>query len=90
MILPLEARPLLEALSPVFTAPTFTRFVTLFGSAILCLLGAGAFAASSAIITGDLDLADVQGRLQGVAQPSSPPPPAYVPPPPRPAASRVR
>jgi len=61
-----------------------------FGSAILCLLGAGAFAASSAIITGDLDLADVQGRLQGVAQPSPPPPPSYVPPPPRPAASRVR
>jgi hypothetical protein len=36
MILPSEARPLLEALSPVFTAPTFARFVTLFGSAILC------------------------------------------------------
>ena len=36
MILPLEARPLLEALCPVFTAPTFARFVTLFGSAILC------------------------------------------------------
>jgi hypothetical protein len=36
MILPIEARPLLEALSPVFTTPTFSRFVTLFGSAILC------------------------------------------------------
>ncbi len=36
MILPAEARPLLEALSPIFTTPTFTRFVTLFGSAILC------------------------------------------------------
>ena len=36
MILPVEARPLLEALSPVFTAPTLVRFVTLFGSAILC------------------------------------------------------
>lgn len=36
MILPTEALPLLEALSPVFTTPTFARFVTLFGSAILC------------------------------------------------------
>lgn len=36
MILPTEAWPLLEALSPVFTAPTLARFVTLFGSAILC------------------------------------------------------
>ena len=36
MILPNEAQPLLEALSPVFTASTFARFVTLLGSAILC------------------------------------------------------
>ena len=36
MILHAEARPLLEALSPVFTTPTFSRFVTLFSSAILC------------------------------------------------------
>ena len=36
MILPAEAKPLLEALSPVFTAPTLARFLTLFGSAILC------------------------------------------------------
>ena len=35
MILPAEARPLLEALAPVFTRPTFLRFLTLFGSAIL-------------------------------------------------------
>jgi len=35
-MIPAEARPLLEALSPVFTAPTLSRFVTLFGSAILC------------------------------------------------------
>ncbi len=35
MILPAEARPLLDALAPVFTQPTFHRFVTLFGSAIL-------------------------------------------------------
>jgi DDE superfamily endonuclease len=36
MILPVEARPLLEALAPVFTTPTFARFVNLLGSAILC------------------------------------------------------
>ena len=35
MILPAEARPLLDALSPVFTQPTFHRFVILLGSAIL-------------------------------------------------------
>ena len=35
MILPAEARPLLDALAPVFTRPTFLRSVTLFGSAIL-------------------------------------------------------
>ncbi len=35
MILPAEARPLLDSLAPVFTQPTFARFVTLFGSAIL-------------------------------------------------------
>lgn len=36
MILPVEAQPLLEVLSPAITAPTFARFVTPFGSAILC------------------------------------------------------
>jgi hypothetical protein len=36
MILQTEAQPLLAALAPVFTTPTFDRFVTLFGSAILC------------------------------------------------------
>ena len=35
MILPAEAQPLLQALAPVFTKPTFHRFVTLFGSALL-------------------------------------------------------
>ena len=35
MILPAEAQPLLDALAPVFTRPTFHRFVTLLGSAIL-------------------------------------------------------
>ena len=37
MILPAEARPLLEVLSPVFTQPTLHRFVILMGSAVLCL-----------------------------------------------------
>jgi hypothetical protein len=36
MILPAEARPSLEALAPVFTTPTCSRCVTLFGPAILC------------------------------------------------------
>ena len=36
MTLPAEARPLLNALAPVFTQPTFHRFVILLGSAILC------------------------------------------------------
>jgi hypothetical protein len=35
MTLPAEAQPLLDALSPVFTQPTFHRFVILLGSAIL-------------------------------------------------------
>ena len=35
MILLPEAQPLLDAFRPVFTQPTFHRFVTLFGSAIL-------------------------------------------------------
>lgn len=35
MILPAEAQPLLDALSPAFTTPTFARFVSLLGSAIL-------------------------------------------------------
>jgi hypothetical protein len=35
MILPPEAQPLLDAFRPVFTQPTFHRFVTLCGSAIL-------------------------------------------------------
>ncbi len=35
MLLPAEARPLIDALSPVFTRPTLHRFVILLGSAIL-------------------------------------------------------
>lgn len=62
-----------------------------FGSAVLCLLGAGVFATGAAIVTGDVDLADVQSRLQGTAQraPSPAPPPPPVPPS-RPGVARVR
>ena len=35
MIVPAEARPLLEAIAPTFTRPTLARFVTLMGSALL-------------------------------------------------------
>jgi DDE superfamily endonuclease len=35
MILPQEAAPLLAALAPCFTRPTFARFVTLLGAAVL-------------------------------------------------------
>ena len=35
MILPAEARPLLDSLAPVFTRPTLTHFVTFMGSALL-------------------------------------------------------
>lgn len=44
-----------------------------FGNAILCLLGAGLFAGAGAIVQGDIDLAELQDRLQGgPAQPRSP------------------
>ena len=46
MILPAEAQPLFHALASVFTKPTFARFVTRFGSAILTP-GRRTFAASS-------------------------------------------
>ncbi len=35
MILPPEAMPLLEAFSPLFTRPTYRRFVVLLAAAIL-------------------------------------------------------
>src|SRR5690349_1813584 len=35
MILPHQAQPLLSALAPAFTAPTFHRFTTLMAAAIL-------------------------------------------------------
>lgn len=36
MIVPNEARPLLQAIAPAFTRPTFRRFVLLMGAALLC------------------------------------------------------
>ena len=36
-----------------------------FGSAVLCLVGAAAFYTAALILTGELDLADVQSRLGG-------------------------
>lgn len=35
-----------------------------FGDAILCLVGAGVFYAVGAVAQGELDLADVQSRIQ--------------------------
>jgi hypothetical protein len=35
MILPIEARPLLDALAPAFTQPTYARFLTLVAAALL-------------------------------------------------------
>ena len=35
-----------------------------FGYAILCLVGAGVFYAVGAVLQGDLDLGDVQSRIQ--------------------------
>jgi hypothetical protein len=35
-----------------------------FGYAILCLLGAGVFYAIGAVLQGELDLGDVQSRIQ--------------------------
>ncbi len=36
-----------------------------FGYAILCLVGAGAFYAAGALLQGEIDLGDVQSRIQG-------------------------
>ena len=35
-----------------------------FGYAVLCLVGAGAFYGAGALLQGDVDLADVQARIQ--------------------------
>lgn len=36
-----------------------------FGYAILCLVGAGVFYAIGALLQGEIDLGDVQSRIQG-------------------------
>ncbi len=47
-----------------------------FGDAILCLLGAAIFYAVASFLEGDLDLANLQGRLSssGATTPTAPPP----------------
>ena len=46
-----------------------------FGDAVLCLLGAAIFYAVASFLEGDLDLAELQGRLRGSdTNPSAPPP----------------
>ena len=55
-----------------------------FGSAVLCVLGAGVFFAAASIAQGEIDLGRLQSRLQGHQ------PPPYAPPPTAPPASRVR
>jgi hypothetical protein len=45
-----------------------------FGDAVLCLLGAAIFYAIASFLEGDLDLADLQGRLRtSDTNPSEPP-----------------
>jgi hypothetical protein len=51
-----------------------------FGEAILCLLGAAVFWTLAAVIEGDLDLGELQGRLRGGQDEGS----AVPPPQPRP------
>src|SRR5947209_8593552 len=36
MIVPTEARPIIQAIAPAFTRPTLRRFVLLMGAALLC------------------------------------------------------
>lgn len=59
-----------------------------FGGALLCILGAAAFYAGAAMLAGEIDLGELQGRVQRAQQPA---PHSYVPPPPpRSVAPRVR
>ena len=45
-----------------------------FGDAVLCLLGAALFYAIASFLEGDLDLAELQGRLRSnEANPTAPP-----------------
>jgi hypothetical protein len=61
-----------------------------FGQAVLCLLGAAIFWVVAGIVEGDLDLGDLQGRLQGRGEAETPRRPT-APPPRRPRfKSRVR
>jgi len=47
-----------------------------FGNAVLCLVGAGIFYAIASFLEGDLDLADLQGRLRSSdTDPTAPPTP---------------
>ncbi len=43
-----------------------------FGYAILCLVGAGLFYAIGALLQGEIDLGDVQSRIQGQQRGSYP------------------
>lgn len=46
-----------------------------FGDAVLCLLGAAIFYAVASFLEGDLDLAELQGRLRSSdTHPTAPPP----------------
>src|SRR3954471_8780915 len=36
MIIPAEARPIIQAIAPAFSRPTLQRFVLLMGAALLC------------------------------------------------------
>jgi hypothetical protein len=59
-----------------------------FGEAILCLLGAAGFYLAAAVLTGKLDLGELQARFADRAEAESAPAPA--PRPPRPARPRVQ
>jgi hypothetical protein len=62
-----------------------------FGQAILCLLGAAIFWVVAGIVEGDLDLGELQGRLQGGREEEAPRRPPAAAPPRRPRfKSRVR
>jgi len=46
-----------------------------FGSALLCLVGAGAFYCTAAFLEGEVDLADLQARFTPRSRERSGPPP---------------
>ena len=56
-----------------------------FGNALLCLLGAAVAFGAAAVLEGDVDLGELQGRLRG--QPAEDP---LAPPPLPPRRTRVR